>query len=71
MNELAPPSNSSSNAAPRNVNSQIVAREVAAHQEAAMLAARMIKFQYSTEAKNRFRRECVTNLKASLSRKHA
>lgn len=57
--------------APRNDKLQFVARDIAAHQEAAMLAARMIRFQYSTESKNRFRRECVNNLKASLARNHA
>lgn len=51
--------------------SQIVARDIAAHQQAAMLAARMIRFQYSTESKNRFRRDCVNSLKASLVRNQA
>jgi hypothetical protein len=57
--------------APRNEQSLFVAPDISAHQEAAMLAARMIRFQYSTQAKNRFRRECVNSLKASLARKHA
>jgi hypothetical protein len=71
MNELLPPINTPAKVAPQNAQSQFVAREIAAHQEAAMLAARMIRFQYSTESKNRFRRECVNNLKASLVRNHA
>lgn len=57
--------------APQNSESQNVAREIADHQSAAMLAAKMIRFQYSTEAKNRFRRECVNSLKASLVRARA
>jgi hypothetical protein len=36
------------------------------HQSAAMYAANMIRFQYTKESKNRFRRECLDHLKASL-----
>lgn len=45
---------------------QNVAHTKSFHQSAAMHAARMIGFQYTREAKNEFRRECIDSLKASL-----
>lgn len=36
------------------------------HQSAAMHAAQMVRYQYTKESKNRFRRECLEHLKASL-----
>ncbi|MGO2287010.1 hypothetical protein [Pseudomonas lundensis] len=38
------------------------------HQSAAMHAALLVRYQYSRESKNQFRRECLDHLKASLSR---
>lgn len=67
MNESNISINTLKDPAPQNAESENVARETANHQSAAMLAARMIRFQYSTEAKDKFRRECVSRLKASLA----
>lgn len=53
--------------APRNSQTQIVARDVEYHQAAAMRAARMIAHQYTRETKNKFKRECLDHLMASVS----
>lgn len=54
-------------AAPRFRRDENVAHTKSFHQSAAMHAARMIGFQYTREAKNEFRRECIDSLKASLA----
>jgi hypothetical protein len=52
--------------APQNVDPKSVAHVRNFHQAAAMHAARMIRLQYTREAKGDFRRECLGHLKASL-----
>ena len=44
-----------------------VSRHLASTQSAAMDAALMIGGQYSQESKSKFRRECLSHLKASLA----
>ena len=55
------------NPAPRFTRDENVAHDKSFHQSAAMHAARMIGYQYTREAKNEFRRECIDHLKASLA----
>lgn len=55
------------NPAPRFKRDENVAHDKSFHQSAAMHAARMIGYQYTREAKNEFRRECIDHLKASLA----
>ncbi|WP_434695192.1 hypothetical protein J3P89_18260 [Pseudomonas sp. Z1-14] len=48
-------------------DSHFVSYQKSFHQSAAMAAAQMIRFQYTRNAKNEFRRECLEHLRASLS----
>lgn len=48
-------------------DSAFVSHAKSFHQSAAMSAAQMIRFQYTRESKNEFRRECLDHLKASLA----
>ncbi|NWC11974.1 hypothetical protein HX776_24620 [Pseudomonas agarici] len=59
--------NTLNNLAPRFSQSENVAHERNYHISAAMHAVRMVRFQYTKEAKNQFRRECLDHLRASLS----
>jgi hypothetical protein len=59
--------NTPTNVATRFAESQFVSHQKSFHQSAAMNAAQMIRFQYTRNAKNEFRRECLEHLRASLS----
>lgn len=67
MNELIPPINTHANVATQFLDSHFVSHQKSFHQSAAMTAAQMIRFQYTRNAKNEFRRECLDHLRASLS----
>lgn len=66
MNETSDSINTQAQGAPQNADIENVAHVRNFHQAAAMHAARMIRFQYTREAKGEFRRECLGHLKASL-----
>jgi len=59
--------NTPEHVATRFDESHFVSHAKSFHQAAALHAARMIGFQYTRNAKNEFRRECLGHLKASLS----
>lgn len=59
--------NPNNNAATQFPDGPFVSHAKSFHQSAAMHAAQMIRLQYTRNAKNEFRRECLSHLKASLS----
>ncbi|WDH25017.1 hypothetical protein [Pseudomonas chlororaphis] len=61
-------SNTQDNVATRFPGSENVSHVQSFHQSAAMYAAHMVRFQYTRDSKNKFRRECLEHLKASLEK---
>lgn len=59
--------NSSRDVATLSDTSKNVSRHLTTNQSAAMDAALMISGQYSHASKSKFRRECLSHLKASLA----
>ena len=59
--------NSSGYVATLSGTSENVSRHIITNQSAAMDAALMISGQYSHASKSKFRRECLSHLKASLA----
>lgn len=59
--------NTPEQSATRNAEFENVSHKTSFHQSSAMYAAQMVRFQYTKESKNQFKRECLEHLKASLA----